>query len=822
MAEPTHVALWIDQRACRHWLSEYGQAQPERERLRVEIRGMLLSHRLELLEAIVASKFTTEQLTQVTQSIIKLLFTQSSAMVERFLRNILARKIVAYHAENPRDGAMKNVLRDNSLEVLLLSLYVRSEARAYLVHALAAPILARLDDLAAIETDPNRASPEVVAASEAKLQLICVELITAIMQSHRLFPTSVRQLCVFLREHVDVTLGISQPTPRAAMLPPLQFDHMVEELLAVAGCATPSPYASEDESVSPTGAVVGLAEEAAAAVPDEDGSFRERLRANSRMPAAARTGSYGRQHKSADPMSPAPAEGGDASTAAGSVPSLGRPLEWAGFGDAAPSLPTASSTSAPALGDAPLLSTDPPPAARRASASASTTTSPSEENAVMRRRALKRTNALNRRSHLVTYTVSDQIVSTFLFLRVYVPAITLPDQYGIIDGDRLDRSVARGLLQCGKLLMTICNDAESKNSTVTGAQLQFLLEQRKRLKLFVGMMTAPDPASLASTEATVGPQQLSSTTTTTMSMEPQGMLSTIAANARLAAAVAKFEAPPPSMTVQTNLLDPLGALGGSLSSASPVDASGKKNGGNSIKSMFTSLRHKKNHHRSLPQLTSIGAGAPGNESTSGLSDSPSGSSSTSIGSSAESHPTDALVAQIAKGMERIENYVVSRLDGPQQRSREMTLTVLRLKTAVDQFLAVPTSSSDALDAAGGRNGEPDGRGGSSNGGAKSASFLKNIGRRLWSRSQRSLNETGSADGSSANSSSSFGSMPRGGGGSGGASLSATSSGVFRGGAGDSAPPSRPELAKTLSDPSVLAGPVAQATALQARPSGPAQ
>ncbi|KAJ3161400.1 Ras GTPase activating protein ira2 [Geranomyces michiganensis] len=89
-------------------------------------------------------------------------------------------------------------------------------------------------------------------------------------------------------------------------------------------------------------------------------------------------------------------------------------------------------------------------------------------------------------------TVPEKVVGSFLFLRFFVPAITSPDTYGLIEG-RVQPSARRGLVLCGKVLTAMCNDVDFGNKEQYLMCLNhFLRENREKIKDFLVYASAAD------------------------------------------------------------------------------------------------------------------------------------------------------------------------------------------------------------------------------------------------------------------------------------------------------------------------------------------
>jgi hypothetical protein len=119
---------------------------------------------------------------------------------------------------------------------------------------------------------------------------------------------------------------------------------------------------------------------------------------------------------------------------------------------------------------------------------------------------LKRPRA--RTTFLENLNTAEKVVGSFIFLRFIVPgfylakqAITTPETAGI-EIEKISPNTRRGLILCGKLLTSLCNDNEFGNKDVTLIPCNdFLKPYRRPMKLFLD--NCSDPKYLPSTNATV-------------------------------------------------------------------------------------------------------------------------------------------------------------------------------------------------------------------------------------------------------------------------------------------------------------------------------
>lgn len=90
-------------------------------------------------------------------------------------------------------------------------------------------------------------------------------------------------------------------------------------------------------------------------------------------------------------------------------------------------------------------------------------------------------------------SVPEKIVGSFLFLRFFVPAITSPDNYGLLD-KKVSSEGRRGLVLIGKILTALCNDVEfgNKENYLIGLNV-FLKDNREKVKEFLNFVSSMPP-----------------------------------------------------------------------------------------------------------------------------------------------------------------------------------------------------------------------------------------------------------------------------------------------------------------------------------------
>ncbi|KAJ3262232.1 hypothetical protein HK103_002645 [Boothiomyces macroporosus] len=99
----------------------------------------------------------------------------------------------------------------------------------------------------------------------------------------------------------------------------------------------------------------------------------------------------------------------------------------------------------------------------------------------------------NSAKNLGNLTVAEKIVGSFLFLRFLVPAITTPEPSTF--SEKITPAVRRGLILCGKMLTSLCNDTEFGHKELSlmdcNEKLQSL--SAENLRLDYRSLTNPPP-----------------------------------------------------------------------------------------------------------------------------------------------------------------------------------------------------------------------------------------------------------------------------------------------------------------------------------------
>ncbi|KAJ3362447.1 hypothetical protein GGF32_006093 [Allomyces javanicus] len=669
-----------------------------REALRYEVGQLLLAHRQRLLEIVITANFTREHVTDICNSTLALLRAEKAPRAaEDFVARVMDKKIQRHAAVEMSDVHLKNALRDNSLEILLLSAYIRTEAadflQALLSHFITENDRALIDlgedtsrgiqvDVPPTPNTPTSPAPD----AQTILRALVGKLLDRVHSAADTFPPSVRRLCVALKNQMDdleaklspITLARSRCSSAAstesvpAIPSPLHHAASTESAPAT---ASPLHHHHHHHAIADTDDGVGTP----LPFPTAEFAATESLRALAMDTLRARSAI----------ASPRP--GGSAG------------------------LPTCASQGSMAHSH----SHGPP---SHASSHASLTRQPT----------LRRTHARRKLRGMVELTVAENIVASCLFLRFLVPALTMPEQYGVTIPAQGRRALLRGLLQCGRLVNTLCNDSDAK---LAGGDIQvqhYVFEQRLKVKQTIERVTSLP----VSTDASSARDWHRPVLTNGLSSSPPGDGTPSAPSTRSTSAdsvTADFPSPPRAA------IDP---------PDHPNDTDAKRSLGKSFMSILGRSRlQRKKDFRSMPQIHLSGSKDDETAFSSGPLHAPSTSSSPTGGMSLNSlsdptasaaaaaarwgvGPSDALMAQMSKGMDRIEEHFHQSAGTFGALHHSLALALLTLKSSLDHFHALPTTSSSHDDPATSPSAK-------TLGGKPSAGFLRAFGQRLRFRGSKS-------------------------------------------------------------------------------------
>ncbi|KAL7749564.1 hypothetical protein RI367_005120 [Sorochytrium milnesiophthora] len=555
---PTTGASSTDVGSARRTQSFTENAELDAARMR--IGDLLLADDLDFLSFIFQSTHPQVNGSGVCHSLLELIQREGSNRLEDFLRRIVREKFNAYVRDNGTIG-IKNILRDNSLQTLFLSAYMATELNDYLEDTLSDTVNSLLETLENCEIDPYQVANGQNAANEARLQHVCTTVLRRIVNSYRYVPKTVRRLCAYIKaelERVCPTAGQESASRR----PGEEFRIASRLGLRVSMSGSSNPRLAgvgrrlrgEAAAAAAAGtASVGRPLEATAVTVSDSESIGEPTSSGppkihlSDIPtrpqslvipgtaallwpliASSVTPALSRDVNSL-PVLPTTNTSG---TLPDSIESPITPVSPSQIPDSTDMLSaSAPYTSLSLLPKQPVsLYDEPPTPAPDATASTSSLAPPEPEEPRLTRTAtsLQRNKAVSRRSMNKgpLYTLPEQILATFLFLRVYVPALTLPEQHKILPAGTLRKEQHRGLVLCGKMLVSFCGEGNTANlvspsspkrltssESLMGPPNQYFRDKQIMIKHFVACLCRdPDLEPDPEPEPEPEPQSLSDLT----------------------------------------------------------------------------------------------------------------------------------------------------------------------------------------------------------------------------------------------------------------------------------------------------------------------
>jgi hypothetical protein len=86
-------------------------------------------------------------------------------------------------------------------------------------------------------------------------------------------------------------------------------------------------------------------------------------------------------------------------------------------------------------------------------------------------------------------TMPERMVGTIIFLRFFVPAITAPENHGMLQG-KINNAIRKGLINVGKVLNGFCSEADFKQKDPNwGIVNEFIVEHRPKVKNLISSIT---------------------------------------------------------------------------------------------------------------------------------------------------------------------------------------------------------------------------------------------------------------------------------------------------------------------------------------------
>ncbi|KAJ1757434.1 hypothetical protein LPJ77_006567, partial [Coemansia sp. RSA 2523] len=365
-------------------------------------------------------------------------------------------------SSNPR-----NVLRDNNLPTMLVVSYLQQTCRSYVVSILQ-PVMAAIEPfVGSCELDPMRLPNDVGTTSRNSYNLYCVcrSVMDAVFSAGKHAPPEMRRLCSLIRRRIEDTWDTPQvpPTPNAKpvvapkkelpKLPMLELNEWESNLKSTV---------QVDIMNDIKAALDAWLEKPDAVVSEAAGSGNMELP----MPSLRRTDDDGETRQSiVDLMS----------------------ATFAGPDNLDTSLPIPNRESVQPR-EEPRLS--------QVKATWRETQTPRKHKSPTMSRM---SNHASRRYSGSYFTPVETVISMLLFVRFFIPILTSPEAYGLVE-EKISASSRRGLLLCAKALAVLCNGVAFGSKEPYLVPMNGLIrEYRPKLRQFLHTMSS-DAMHVASVE----------------------------------------------------------------------------------------------------------------------------------------------------------------------------------------------------------------------------------------------------------------------------------------------------------------------------------
>jgi hypothetical protein len=393
---------------------------------------------------------------------------------------------------------MSDITRDNSLVTMLLVAYERNEGQSYLSALLTQPLSSIFPMLSSCEMDPQKlknqfpdASPqeleEKIESNRKSLESACEKLFDGIFDTNRRVPQPITEICGFLHQTIENAMQNSSNFVNALSNSPTSGAFTSEIPPPSDTIEKSSPI--KESSQKPKGLMRMLSKKkiefklqdkkAEQESPGKNVMIRNMMAQNQEISGSAVELNAGGRETVTDSI-------------AENI-RLGQSYLEGGFeAPSAMSSPRISSTTP--LTSPPDVETEkaPPPKPTQVAPQ------PSEFSLkldIQHKEIATKEDMLRRPTmgvSLGNLSVAEKVVGSFLFLRFIVPgimnspAITTPEANGIFL-DKITPAMRRGLVLCGKMVTSLCNDNEFGHKDMSLMPCnEFLIPHRQRMKAFLG------------------------------------------------------------------------------------------------------------------------------------------------------------------------------------------------------------------------------------------------------------------------------------------------------------------------------------------------
>ncbi|KAI9002731.1 Rho GTPase activation protein [Gaertneriomyces semiglobifer] len=487
---------------------------------------ILLANNANLLAVICQCTFVGDTAANVSLGVLSLLRRQKENGTEAFLKRLLRARIEGYLTKS-RD--LSDIIRDNSMATMLLNAFARSEGLHYLGDCLKEPLQNVLPFIQGCEIDPiklpSNMDPEdlqeLITENESRLKSACSRLLLSIIERQDEMPWPIRRMCHYLKDTVEEMYEIGW-TPRVALHRPATLrehpDGSDTSKVPVSSVDTTGSIANSRESLrvqsnapgSRTASIDNVDRQSGAGAkvsPAKDGSpfvgtppkepfrlFRRRPRSSASSLSSSKdagedevpisSGSTGSSEALANGrrIPPGNRHSKIATTPKGETPLRATPAPL----ETIASWPSGANSRSEGLSD--IMATEVRRQKRLSDFGLPKHTVPIRASI----NSLPRAPSLMSNLRHGYLSVSEKVVGSFLFLRFFVPAITSPETYGLVEGS-ISPAARRGLVLCGKILTAMCNDVDFGNKEQYLMALNpFLRENREKVKDFLIFASSTD------------------------------------------------------------------------------------------------------------------------------------------------------------------------------------------------------------------------------------------------------------------------------------------------------------------------------------------
>eukprot|EP00834_Sanchytrium_tribonematis_P003006 NODE_106_length_19060_cov_0.700227.p3 type:complete len:533 gc:universal NODE_106_length_19060_cov_0.700227:11907-10309(-) len=372
-----------------------------------QILTVLLEDNL-CLSAFIASNTKISDTSQPSKSFMDIIHFACKERLEDFIFQLLEKKVQSHYSKIESVQDMKNVLRDNSLIMLMILQYIKENCEEYFKSVFGVVIEQMIPSLDLLQVDDG--DKEGKERAEKIIQIEVNRIVNAVVSNVDNVPEPILRVCTVLR--IKITAALTKMS-----------EEDVEQDLQHSGLKRRESIKNSDGGLTDL-----LKEEAEEEIGDIGGPNIQRKASLARK-TSVRKNFAAQSEIFEEPKSP------EIKTE--------EEEESASFEE------------------------------RRQS--------------TLRRTKVHGKNTHRKRSKAVANTIVDTILASFLFLRIFVPAITNPVQQHIISIE-IPPNKMRGLIQIGRALVSMCNEldlAKSSDKPTTLARLSLNSENKAKIKEFV-------------------------------------------------------------------------------------------------------------------------------------------------------------------------------------------------------------------------------------------------------------------------------------------------------------------------------------------------